>query len=126
MIALAFILKLNYHICMRKLTISFLIALLGFVSVRTPFPVLSETNFARIEKTSEIFRTNSTSTSIDNIICLAEETYFVEIISDYDTLYKVEYNGIIGFIKKTDVTNKLKLSNDFGGDYQIFTLYLQQ
>ena len=63
----------------------------------------STNKFARIERTTEIFKTNSSSLNIDNILCLAEATYFVELISDYDEFYKVNYNGITGYIKKTDI-----------------------
>ena len=67
------------------------------------FPVLADSNYARIEKTTELFKNNSTDTSLINIICLIEETYFVEIIADYDNLYKVSYNGVTGFVKKSAV-----------------------
>ena len=67
------------------------------------FSILAEGQFARIEKTTELFKSTSIDTNLDNIICLIEETYFVEIIADYDQLYKVAYNGVTGFVKKTAV-----------------------
>ena len=41
--------------------------------------------------------------TIDNIICIVEKTYFVEIISDNDSYYRVKYNGVSGYVKKNDV-----------------------
>ncbi len=69
----------------------------------TSLLVRANTRYARIENTTEIFKNNSEDITIDNIICLAEKTYFVEIISDYENFYKVGYNGITGYIKKIDV-----------------------
>jgi hypothetical protein len=67
------------------------------------YTIKADTNYARINKTTEIYKTFSDNNSLENILCLAEVTYYVEIISDYDTLYKINYNGIVGYIKKTDV-----------------------
>lgn len=61
------------------------------------------TQYARIETSTEIYKTTSGSNSIDNIICIAEKSYFVEIIGDYDDYYRVNYNSISGYLKKNDV-----------------------
>ena len=87
---------------MKKLLIICLLILCSFVNFNK-FSVLADSNFARIEKTTELFKSNSIDSSLDNIICLIEETYFVEIIADYDSLYKVSYNGVTGFVRKSAV-----------------------
>ena len=87
---------------MKRLIITTLLILISMSNINS-FAVVAECQFARIEKTTELFKTTSTDTSLDNIICLIEETYFVEIIADYDQLYKVTYNGVTGFVKKTAV-----------------------
>lgn len=83
-----------------------IIILLLLITSSTRFnniSVYAETDFARIEKTTELYKTNIINSNLDNILCLAEESYFVEIIADYDNLYKVTYNSVTGYIKKTDV-----------------------
>ena len=53
---------------------------------------------------SYLYRNPTSNPSISNIWCKLEQTYFVEIINDYnDDFYKVNYNSIIGFIKKSEV-----------------------
>lgn len=88
---------------MRKLCIILLIINISFYTKNNLITYANDSKFARIERTTEIFKSNSTNQNLDNILCLAEATYYVEIISDYNELYKVNYNGITGFIKKTDV-----------------------
>ena len=88
---------------MRKLCIVLILIAISFYPHNNLIIYANTSKFARIERTTEIFKSNSTSQNLDNILCLAEETYYVELISDYDTLYKVNYNGITGFIKKTDI-----------------------
>ena len=50
-----------------------------------------------------LYRLSVEDNNIENILCLVEKTYFVEIISDNVDSYKVNYNGIVGYIKKNDV-----------------------
>ena len=88
---------------MRKLCIILILVSISYL-IPEKQNINAEVNrFARIERTTEIFKTNTINQNLDNILCLAEETYFVELISDYDNLYKVNYNGITGYIKKTDI-----------------------
>jgi len=61
------------------------------------------TKYARIESTTQIYKSTSGNDALDNIYCLAEESYFVEIIGDYDDYYRIKYSIINGYIKKTDV-----------------------
>ena len=88
---------------MRKFISVLIIFAISFYFSNPTICNASTSKFARIEKTTEIFKSNSTEQNLNNILCLAEATYYVEIISDYDSLYKVNYNGITGFIKKTDI-----------------------
>ncbi|MBQ7351602.1 MAG: hypothetical protein IJW59_01875 [Clostridia bacterium] len=52
---------------------------------------------------TNIYKTISLDNSFENIICLAEESYFVEIIVEYEQCYRVNYNQVTGFVKKADV-----------------------
>lgn len=65
--------------------------------------VLAQSRYARIENATNIYKTTNESNNISNVICIAEKTYFVEIIGDYDVFYRVNYNSINGYVKKTDV-----------------------
>lgn len=65
--------------------------------------VTADTRYARIENSTYLYRSTTLDDTISNIICIAEKTYFVEIISDYNTHYRVNYNGINGYVKKNDV-----------------------
>ena len=50
-----------------------------------------------------IYRTPSLIDNYQNKICLVEPTYFVKVLSIGSNYFKVEYNGITGFIDKTNV-----------------------
>ncbi|MGN0960714.1 MAG: hypothetical protein ACI4PF_00775 [Christensenellales bacterium] len=63
----------------------------------------ASTRYARVESSTEIFRNMSDSNNISNVICIAEKSYFVEIIGNYDNFFRVNYNGINGYVKKNDV-----------------------
>ena len=88
---------------MRKLSI--IILLISFTCCFTHLgqSVFAKTHYARIEQTTNIYRTTSSSNTLDNIYCIGEETYFVEILQEYEDMYKVNYNNITGFVKKEDV-----------------------
>ena len=87
---------------MKRLLIIVLLILISY-SNSNSLIAKADSSYARIENTTELFKSNSIDTSLENILCLIEETYFVEIIADYDTLYKVSYNGVTGFVKKSAV-----------------------
>ena len=65
-------------------------------------PVLAKSNYARAVESTNLYRYND-SDSISNVICIVEKSYFVEILSEYDNFYKVNYNGINGYVKKNEV-----------------------
>lgn len=68
-----------------------------------PQYTLASTRYARVSTSTEIYRSTSGSIDISNIYCLAEETYFVEIIGEYEEYYRVIYNSINGYVKRNDV-----------------------
>ena len=65
--------------------------------------VFASDHYARIETTTPIYKSANALDNFDNIYCLAEETYFVKILGDYDKFYRIYYNNINGYIKKSDV-----------------------
>lgn len=64
--------------------------------------VLAKSNYARAINSTNLYRLG-TNNELSNIICVVEKTYFVEIISETDDLFKVHYNGVSGYVKKNDV-----------------------
>lgn len=55
-----------------------------------------------------LYRNALDNPDISNIWCELPQTYFVEILNDYnDNFYKVNYNSVIGFVLKTDVKEVL-------------------
>lgn len=64
----------------------------------------SDYRYARIvDGNVNLYKFTTTDNSIDNVLCVIEKTYFVEIISEGSEDYKVNYNGVIGYVKKNDV-----------------------
>lgn len=64
--------------------------------------VFAKSNYARAINSTNLYRLTS-SNELSNVICVIEKTYFVEIISETDDLYRVHYNGVNGYVKKNDV-----------------------
>lgn len=88
-----------------------LISILLFLIIQI-FPTNQITNveaeqksYARIETSgSYLYKTATSNPKTNNIWCELEKTYFVQILNDYnDNFYKVSYNSIIGFAKKSDL-----------------------
>ena len=62
-------------------------------------------NFARVTSYyTYIYKTKSFLEDYNNILCLAETTYFVKILENTDTYCKVEYNGIVGYVDLDKIT----------------------
>lgn len=61
--------------------------------------VFANSKFARVENSTNIYSSQVSK----EIICLAEKSYFVQILNEYEDTYKVSYNGISGYVKKNDV-----------------------
>lgn len=87
---------------MKKLIIIF-VFLIIFQNTNSIIYLSADTKFARIETTTQIYKSTSNSDKLENIYCLAEESYFVEIIGDYEDYFRINYNGINGYVKKIDV-----------------------
>lgn len=88
---------------MMKLII-FLFTFLSFWYVPS-ITLCSETNYARIiDNHTYLFKTPSDEKDIKNIICILENTYYVQILLTYDEdYYKVNYNGVNGFVLRNQV-----------------------
>lgn len=57
-----------------------------------------------ISDNAYLYRNATNNPDISNIWCEIEQSYFVEIITDYnDNFFKVNYNSVIGFVNKSDV-----------------------
>ena len=85
-----------------KIIIAIAMLLLSLYPLRI---IMADSGYARIIRPmSYLYKTASTEIK-DNVLCYLEETYFVEITLDYDpTFYKVNYNGISGYVTKNSVT----------------------
>lgn len=63
-----------------------------------------KTQYAQIISSGEfLYRYDVYDTHYDNLICLLENTYFVEIVGETEDAYRVNYNGIGGYVKHTAV-----------------------
>ncbi len=67
--------------------------------------VCATSGYARITRPMTYLYIHATSEIENNVICYLEESYFVEITLDYNSdFYKVNYNGISGYVQKNSVT----------------------
>lgn len=64
--------------------------------------VFAESKYARAINSTNLYKLTSNN-ELGNIICIVEKTYFVQIISETEDLFKVNYNGVFGYVKKNDV-----------------------
>lgn len=88
---------------MRKLLL-FLLITSTLCAINTSSETISaNTEFARVENSTPIYKTTTGSNDIDNIFCMAEKTYYVKIIGNYQDYFRVIYNTINGYVKKNDV-----------------------
>lgn len=96
---------MGYHLNMKKFTLCIVLILLLFCTESSYFLVFANTKkYARaLDENIYLYRLSTSDNSLSNIICIVEKSYFVEILSDNVDNYKVNYNGIIGYIKKEDV-----------------------
>lgn len=85
--------------------IRFIFIILMIVScINIPY-TYCETQYARvIDKNTYLYKTANDDNNIKNIICILENTYYVEILLIYDEdYYKVSYNGVSGFVLRNKV-----------------------
>ncbi len=65
----------------------------------------SKPEFAQIKNSNTYLYKSVEFSSTSNKWCLIEKSYFVKILNNYNSeFYKVEYNGITGFVKKEEIT----------------------
>lgn len=64
------------------------------------YNVYANTRFARVENATNLYSNSSNNSSV---ICIVEKTYFVQILNETDDMYKVNYNGVSGYVNKNDV-----------------------
>lgn len=88
---------------MKKWFIVFYYLIFSLFNMYNVHNVFASSKFARIIETTTVYKNPSNSEDISNIYCLAEKTYFVKILSEFEDFYEVEYNEIIGYVKKNDV-----------------------
>ena len=83
---------------MKKLIIIIFISIINICSHSPYYQVSSKSEYARALESINLYKLPD-----DNIICIVEKSYFVEIISVLDNYFKVNYNGIHGYVKKNEV-----------------------
>ena len=64
--------------------------------------VFAQEKYARAINSTNLYKLTSNN-ELGNVICVVEKTYFVQILSEINDLYKVNYNGVSGYVKKNDV-----------------------
>lgn len=87
---------------MKKLILCIIFIALS-VSYNFSYIVYADTSYARALEGINLYKFTTNSNELKDVICLVEKSYFVEIISDNGDTYKVNYNGIQGYVKKNDV-----------------------
>ena len=88
---------------MKKMIIVICYLIFSLISIYNGQIVFASSIYAQAAKSTNLYKSPTTSDDISNIICIVEKTYFVEIIDTLDSFYKVNYNGVIGYTKKNDV-----------------------
>lgn len=78
-----------------------------FILLLSTFPnsiYFAYNEFAQIQKSCILYKTANSNLDISNIVCYLEPTYFVEIcVFENDNFYNVNYNGVNGYVEKTNV-----------------------
>lgn len=91
---------------MKKIVLSFFLLLICISTCNLyQNTAYASSNYAQIINSGcYLYKSANIKTSITNVWCEIENTYFVELLTDYnDNFYKANYNSIIGFIKKIDI-----------------------
>ena len=89
-----------------KILLIFLLTLsvITFFSPKTSHVIAKTPQYAQIKNSNTYLYKSAELTSTKNKWCLIENSYFVKIINNYNSeFYKVEYNGISGFVKKSEI-----------------------
>lgn len=88
---------------MKKFIILLIAIYLSVANIPTSTTSAKDIKFARATEPTNLFKLSTTTNDLNEVICIIEQSYFVEIINDNGDNYKVNYNGQIGFVKKNDV-----------------------
>lgn len=86
--------------------VKLLLIVIGFISFcYYPELTLCDSGYARVIDThTYLYKTASDDNNIKNIICIMENTYYVEILLTYDEdFFKVNYNGVSGYVLRKKV-----------------------
>lgn len=61
--------------------------------------------YARITSSNaRLYKTATENNNISNVICYLDETYFVEVLLNFNIdFYKVSYNGVVGYALKSNL-----------------------
>lgn len=84
-----------------------------------------EPNYARIIDTRTfLYKTANNDNNTKNIICIMENTYYVEILLTYDEdFYKVNYNGVSGYVLRNQVKKVSQTpTNPYPKDIKMLTI----
>ena len=90
----------------KKLLVAFFSLILISASLfNLPTIYAKSPDYAQIKNSSTyIYKSAELNESISNKLCLVENSYFVKILNNFnDVFYKVEYNGITGYVKKENI-----------------------
>lgn len=79
-----------------------IIAIFLSLNFGKPQIVFAQEKYARAINSTNLYKLTSDN-ELGNIICVVEKTYFVQILSETGDLFKVNYNGVSGYVKKNDV-----------------------
>ena len=90
----------RYYKNMKKLIIIFILIL---NLIEPKLMVYADSSFAICEKNINIYKTSQCTDNFNSIYCIAEKSYYVEIINTTNETYYVNYNGIQGYVKKNEV-----------------------
>ena len=88
---------------MLKSIIFFILITCSILCNHSSINVYADSNYARAENPTYLYKFSTEDQSINNIYCLIEKGYFVKILDIVDSFYYVNYNGVSGFVKKNDV-----------------------
>lgn len=91
---------------MKKIIIIILLSIINIFNTLPKYQVSSTSEYARALESTNLYKLTDND-NINNILCIVEKSYFVEIISTTDNYYKVNYNGVQGFVKKNEVCRVL-------------------
>jgi len=85
-----------------------LLILIIFLSTQSHAIGLANTPYGRVTSSYAYLYQSPNQKINDNVICYLEESYFVEIVLDYNSdFYQANYNGINGFVLKKNIKKVL-------------------